>query len=88
MTDYAPEPIIIALDDQVVFRLREGRSPVVYSDTITRVSYEIGINVIHTGTVWALGYVDNDEALELDDSTVVLLADIDPESFVLNRADS
>lgn len=88
MTDDAPETVGVSLDDQVLFRLREGRCPVVSPDTVTRVSYELGISVIHTGTVWALGYVDGEEALELDDGTIVLAADIDPESFTLMRAES
>lgn len=88
MTDDSPKTIPIALDDQLLFRLREGRHPVVYPDTITRVSYEMGLNVIHTGVVWALGYVDDDEALELDDGTIVLATDIDPNSLIVGQVQS
>lgn len=85
MTDATDPTITIHVDDEVLFRMREGRHPLVYSDTITRVSYEIGVDVLHTGAVWAVGYLDNVEVLELDDTTVVAIADIDPDSFVINR---
>lgn len=78
-------PLTIHQGDEIFFRLREGRRPVIYPDTVVRVSYEIGVNVMHTGTVWALGYIGSTEALELDDGTVVLVADIDPESVAVNR---
>jgi hypothetical protein len=84
MTDTTDSTITIRIDDEVVFRLHKGRRPHVYPDTVTRVSYEIGVSVLHIGTVWALGYLDEAEALELDDGTVVVVADIDPESFVFN----
>jgi hypothetical protein len=70
----------------VLFRLREGTRPLVYPDTITRVSYEIGVDVLHTGAIWAAGYLKDVEVLELDDTTVVAIADIDPDSFVVNRS--
>ena len=78
------DTITIRIDDEVLFRLREGRRPQVYPDAVTRVSYEIGVSVPHIGTVWALGELDGVEALELDDGTVVAAADIDPESVVVN----
>jgi hypothetical protein len=85
MTDATDPTITIHVDDEVLFRLREGAHPLVYPDTITRVSYEIGVDVLHTGAVWAAGYLDDVEVLELDDTTVVAIADIDPDSFVINR---
>lgn len=78
------EVITIHVDDEVLFRLHEGRRPLVYADTVISVSYDIGISVLHTGTVWRLGYLDGVEALELDDGTCVAIADIDPDSFVLS----
>lgn len=45
-------------------------------------SYEVGISVLHTGSVWALGYAEEAEALALDIGTVVAIADIDPDSVV------
>lgn len=78
------EIITIGIDDEMLFRLQEGRRPLVYADTVTRVSYEIGVNVLHIGTVWALGYLDDVEAVELDDGTIVAIGDIDVESVVVN----
>lgn len=83
MTD-TPETITIRIDDEVLFRLHEGRCPLVYPDMVTRVSYETGVNVLHIGTVWAVGELDGVEALELDDCTVVAVADIDPDSVVVS----
>jgi hypothetical protein len=76
--------ITIRVDDELLFRLYEGRRPLVYSDMIARVSYETGVNVLHVGTVWAVGYMGDVNALELDDSTIVAIADIDPDSVVVN----
>jgi hypothetical protein len=78
------EPITIYTDDEVLFRLREGRRPLVYSDTMARVSYETGISVMHMGTVWAVREVDGVEAFELDDGTVVAVADVDPASVAIS----
>ena len=81
MTD---QTISIRVDDEVLFRLHEGRRPLAYSDMVTRVSYDMGVNVVHVGTVWALGFVDDVEAFELDDGTLVAVADVDPTSIVVN----
>jgi len=78
------EVITIHVEDNVLFRLHVGRRPLVYPDAVVRISYEIGVDVLHTGTIWDLGYLDGVEALELDDGTCVAIADIDPDSFVLN----
>ena len=82
------DSITIRVDDEVLFRLREGQLPLVYADITTRVSYEIGVSVSHLGRVWAIGYLDDAEALELDDGTVVMLADIAPESVVVNSPEA
>ncbi|RII93286.1 hypothetical protein [Clavibacter californiensis] len=84
----AAQTITIHVDDEVLFRLREGRHPLVYSDTVARVSYDMGIGVLHMGTLWNFGLVDGAEAIELDDGTVVAVADIDPKSLAVNRAGS
>jgi hypothetical protein len=81
MTD---QTITIRIDDEVLFRLHEGRRPLAYPDMVTRVSYDMGVNVLHVGTVWALGFADEAEAFELDDGTLVAVADVDPESIVVN----
>lgn len=78
--------ITLRIDDEVLFRLYDGRQPLVFSDTVARVSYDTGVSVLHIGTVWAFGYVNGAEALELDDSTVVAVADIDPASVVISPA--
>jgi hypothetical protein len=83
MTD-TPDTITIRIGDEVLFRLHEGRRPLVYPDMVTRVSYETGVNVLHIGTVGAVGELDGVGALELDDSTLVAVADIDPDSVVVN----
>ena len=83
MTD-TTDTITIRIDDEVLFRLRDGRRPLVYPDLVARVSYETGVNVLHIGTVWAVRELHGVEALELDDSTVVAVADIDPESIVVS----
>lgn len=83
-----PDTITVRLYEEVLFRLHEGRKPFVYPSTVIRVSYEIGVNVLHTGTVWALGHVQGAEAIELDDGTVVLAADIDPDSIVVDLSAS
>ncbi|MEZ0141045.1 hypothetical protein AB1285_04325 [Microbacterium sp. NRRL B-14842] len=76
--------ITIRVDDEVLFRLREGCRPLVYPDMISRVSYDTGMNVLHAGTVWAIGELEGVMALELDDSTIVAADDIDPDSVVVN----
>ncbi|MBM7025043.1 hypothetical protein [Clavibacter zhangzhiyongii] len=78
--------ITIHVDDVVLFRLREGRHPLVYSDTLARVSYDMDVGVLHMGTLWNFGLVGDVEAIELDDGTVVALADIDPKSLAVNPA--
>ena len=88
MTDATDSTITVRVDDDIVFRLREGRRPLVYPDSITRVSYESGIGVIHTGTVWRFGEAGGVKAVELDDGTVVAVADIDPESVSVEPPDS
>jgi hypothetical protein len=84
MNDKTDHTTTIRVDDEVLFRLSEGRIPLVYSDTVARVSYATGVNVLHTGTVWAFGEFEGIEALELDDGTVVALADIDSDSVIVN----
>lgn len=78
------DTITIRLDDEVLFRLHNGCHPLAYPDTIVRVSYDTGVNVLHIGTIWAIGELDGVEAIELEDGTVLAIADIDPDSFVLN----
>jgi len=78
------ETITVAVDDEVLFKLHAGRRPLVYPDTLVRISYETGIDVLHVGTIWAIGELDGTPALELDDGTVVAIADIDPDSTALN----
>lgn len=87
MTD-TTDTITIRIDDEVLFRLREGRRPLVCPDMVVRTSYETGIDIVHIGTVWAVGELDGIEVLELDDSTVVAAADIDPDSVVVNPTTS
>lgn len=84
MTDATDNTITIRVEDELLFRLHEGRHPLVYPDTVTRVSYEAGISVLHLGIVWGIGDLDGTEALELDDGTVVAAADIDPDSVMVN----
>jgi hypothetical protein len=89
MADTTLEPedhVTVSVGDDVLFRLHEGTQPLACPDTITRVSYEVGISVIHIGTVWVLGYYNDVEALELEDGTVVALEDIDPRSVVVTPA--
>jgi hypothetical protein len=76
--------ITLRIDDEVMFRLRKGRQPLVFPDTVARVSYDMGVGVIHMGVLWALGHVDGVEAIELDDGTVVAVADIEPDSVVIS----
>lgn len=78
-----PEEVAVRVDDEVVFRLHEGRRPLVYPDTVTRVAYETGFSVTHAGTVWAIGLVNDVQVLELDDSTVVVGTDIDFSTVVV-----
>lgn len=78
--------ITVSVGDDILFRLYEGARPLACPDTITRVSYEIDISVIHIGTVWVLGYFNDVEALELEDGTVVAVEDIDPRSVVITPA--
>ena len=86
MTD-PTDTVLIGMDDRVLFRLLEGRRPLVYPDTVTRVSYEIGINVLHTGTVWAVGYAGDAEAFELDDGTIIAVDDVDAVSLVVTPSE-
>ena len=79
-----PSQTVIRHGDEVLFRLRDGRRPLVYSDSISRVSYDMGVNVLHIGTVDGIGTLDGIEALELGDGTIVDIADIDPDSMIVN----
>lgn len=78
------QTITIRVDDEVLFRLREGCRPLVYPDMITRISYDTGISVLHMGTVWGIGELDGVMALELEDSTIVAADDVDPDSLIVN----
>lgn len=80
------QQVTIHVDDAVLFRLREGALPLVYCDTVARAAYDVGMGVLHVGTLWSFGLVDGVEAIELDDGTVVALADIDPDSLVVTPA--
>lgn len=76
--------VTIHVDDELLFRLIAGRRPLVYPDTLTRVSYESGVSVLHGGAVWAIGLHHGVEAFELGDGTIVAAADVDLESCVVN----
>lgn len=79
-----PSRTVICHGDEILFRLRDGRRPLVYPDTTARVSYDIGVNVLHIGTVEGIGTRDGIEACALNDGTIVAIADIDPDSMIVN----
>ena len=79
-----PGQTVIRNGDEVLFRLRDGQRPLVYPDTTARVSYDMGVNVLHIGTVKRIGTLDGIEACALNDGTIVAIADIDPDSMIVN----
>jgi len=89
MTDNTTEAegsTAVRVGEAVIFRLQDGARPLEYPEqsTVLRVSYDMGVNVIHTGTIAGIGYYggpDGPPALALDDDTVVALDDIDADSF-------
>lgn len=83
MSDF--REITVRPEDKVVFRLDEGCRPLVYPDLVTRVAYETGFSVTHAGTVWSIHMLDDVPVLELDDSTVVVGADIDVSTLTVNQ---
>jgi len=85
----AGDDLTVREGDEILFRLQEGRLPLTYPDVVTRISYETGVGVIHTGIVWALGYLDDGvAALELEDGTLVAIEDIDLESVGITHREA
>ncbi|MFT3799462.1 hypothetical protein [Microbacterium sp.] len=85
-TPEATPEIVISHGDEVLFRLRDGARPL-EAQTTVRVSYELGVNVIHMGTVEGIGYYDGPDgtpAFALDDGTVIAVEDVDWESMHVN----
>lgn len=81
-----PEERAVRVGDDILLRLQEGRRPIEYPDTQTRIAYQSGEAVEHAGTVWAMGYLDADTAaLELEDGTLVAIDDIDLQSIVITH---
>jgi hypothetical protein len=86
-TPEAGDEITVSEGDEVMFRLHDGRRPLAYPDVFTRIAYEVdGVDVLHTGEVWEVGYVGDVGVLELGDGTVVAIEDIDPYSVVITHA--
>lgn len=83
MTDH----LAIHHSDVILFSLYDGRRPLECADSIARVSYDTGVNVIHMGTVEGIGYYggpDGTPALALDDGTIVAIEDINVETVSVN----
>lgn len=83
-TEAEGEERSVHVGDDILFSLLAGRLPLAYPDMMTRVSYEVGVGVIHIGTVWVLGTLeDGTKALELEDGTLVAIDDIDLDTIVI-----
>lgn len=50
----------------------------------TRISHDLGRSVVHVGVMWGMRYYSGLPAMELEDGTVIAIADVDPDSVVFN----